>query len=83
MDSPFAAAASLEIHTFDLVGGTIHGLGSAVRGSEGTFVVLGATGRFSGITGSYVSRLGARELGGNGTAEFHFKLSGAEVTHGL
>ena len=29
LDSPFAAASSLEIHTFDLPDGTLHGLGTA------------------------------------------------------
>src|SRR5262249_24734931 len=57
LGSPFAAASSLEIHTFDLGDGTIHGLGSAARGSDGTFVVLGGTGTYSGATGSYLARL--------------------------
>jgi hypothetical protein len=83
LDSPFAAASSLEIHTFDLAGGTVHGLGSAVRGADGHFVVLGGTGKYAGATGSYVARGLPRELGGNGTAEFHLTLAGLEVGHGL
>ena len=83
LDSPFAAASSLEIHTFDLNGGTIHGLGSAVRGTDGQFVVLGGTGRYVGATGTYLARQLPRELGGNGTAEFHLTLAGMEVGHGL
>src|SRR5262245_21604457 len=79
LDSPFAAASSLEIHTFDLEDGTIHGLGSAARGSDGTFVVLGGTGRYTGATGSYLARLFPRELGGNGAAEFHLTLEGLEA----
>ena len=48
-DSPFAAgASSLEIHTFALKDGTIHGLGTAARGAEGHFVILGGTGRYAG-----------------------------------
>ena len=75
--SPFAAAASsLEIHTFTLKGGTIHGLGTVARGAEGHFVILGGTGRYSGARGSYVARQGSRELGGNGTAEFLLTLAG-------
>src|SRR5262245_59330736 len=83
LDSPFAAASSLEIHTFDLGDGTIHGLGSAVRGADGHFVILGGTGRYSGATGSYLARQLPRELGGNGTAEFHLTLAGLEVGHGV
>jgi len=74
--SPFATGgSSLEIHTFTLKDGTIHGLGAVARGSEGHFVILGGTGRYSGATGSYVARQNARELGGNGTATFHMTLA--------
>ena len=75
LDSPFAHASSLEIHTFHLDEGTIHGLGTAARGAEGHFVVLGGTGRYAGVSGSYVARMHPRELGGNGTAEFHLTLA--------
>jgi len=74
--SPFAAgSSSLEVHTFHLDGGTIHGLGAVTRGADGHFVVLGGTGRYAGVTGSYVARIGARELGGNGTATFDLTLA--------
>lgn len=76
-DSPFAAGlSSLEIHTFTLDGGTIHGLGAVTRGAEGHFAILGGTGRYAGAQGSYVARQSSRELGGNGTAEFHLTLAG-------
>lgn len=78
-DSPFAAGvSSLEIHTFALKDGTIQGLGSVARraGAEGHFVILGGTGRYAGAHGSYVARQNARDLGGNGTAEFHLTLAG-------
>ncbi len=75
-DSPFAAgAASLEIHTFTLKGGTLHGLGAVARGAEGHFVILGGTGHYAGATGSYTARQNARELGGNGTAIFNITLA--------
>jgi hypothetical protein len=75
-ESPFAAAASsLEIHAFNLDDGTIHGLGTATRGAEGHFVVLGGTGRYAGARGTYVARQGSRELGGDGTAEFELDLT--------
>ena len=74
--SPFAAgASSLEIHTFTLKNGTIHGLGAVARGAEGHFVILGGTGHYAGATGSYTARQNARELGGNGTATFHITLA--------
>jgi len=76
-DSPFAAvASSLEIHTFTLEEGTLHGLGAATRGSDATFLILGGTGRYAGAQGSYVARQATRGLGGNGTAEFHLTLAG-------
>ena len=75
-DTPFTAgASSLEIHTFTLEDGTIHGLGAVARGAEGHFVILGGTGHYAGATGSYIARQNARELGGNGTATFHITLA--------
>jgi hypothetical protein len=78
LDSPFAPglAASLELHTFTLRDGTIHGLGVATRGAEGHFAVLGGTGRYAGARGSYVAHQRPRELGGDGTAEFNLTLAG-------
>jgi len=76
LDSPFAGASSLELHTFNLADGTIHGLGSAARGAEGHFAILGGTGRYTGARGSYVANLHLREHGGNGTATFHLTLAG-------
>ena len=46
-------ASSLEIHTFALNDGTIHGSASAARGADGHFVILGGTGRYAGAPGSY------------------------------
>jgi hypothetical protein len=83
LDSPFAGASSIEIHSFNLADGTIHGLGSAARGADGHFVILGGTGRFAGATGSYLARRLPRELGGDGTAEFHLTLAAPEVSNGL
>lgn len=75
-DSPFTPAVStLEIHTFHLEDGTIHGLGSALAGAAGHFVILGGTGRYTGASGGYVALQRQRELGGNGTAEFHLQLA--------
>jgi hypothetical protein len=83
-ESPFAAVvSSLEIHTFTLGDGTIHGIGSAVRGADGQFLILGGTGRYSGIQGGYLARQGTRELGGNGTAEFRLTLTRREGWHGV
>src|SRR5262249_54629007 len=82
--SPFAAAASsLEIHTFALKHGTIHGLGLSPRGDEGHFVILGGTGRYAGAVGTYVAHQRQRELGGDGTAEFHLTLANREVANGV
>jgi hypothetical protein len=76
LDSPFAAGlGSLEIHTFHLGDGTLHGLGASAPGAEGQFVILGGTGRFAGARGGYVATQRHREAGGNGTADFHLKLA--------
>ena len=76
LDSPFAAGlGSLEIHTFHLANGTLHGLGAAAPGAEGQFVILGGTGSFAGAKGGYVARQRHREAGGDGTADFHLQLA--------
>jgi hypothetical protein len=76
LDSPFAAGlGSLEVHTFHLGDGTLHGLGAAAPGAEGQFVILGGTGSFAGAKGGYVARQRHREAGGDGTADFHLQLA--------
>jgi hypothetical protein len=75
VDSPFAQrGGSLELHTFTLDGGSIHGLGTAAAGAEAEFAVIGGTGRYSGVHGSYIARAEPRELGGTGAAEYTFTL---------
>ena len=69
------SVSRLEIHTFHLEDGTIHGLGTALRGTAGSFTILGGTGRYAGVSGSYVATQRQREHGGNGTADFHLKLA--------
>lgn len=78
LNSPFgpgpAAAAGLELHTFNLDDGTILGLGSH-WGEEGLYAVVGGTGRYAGAKGSYVARQRPHELGGDGTADFVLTLA--------
>ncbi len=78
VDSPFGAspfsAANLEMHTLNLEGGTIIGMGSASAG-ENQYAIVGGTGRFLGARGSYVARQRPWELGGDGTAEFVITLT--------
>lgn len=65
--------ADLELHTFDLGDGMLVGMGSSQAG-EGTFAIIGGTGRFAGARGAYVARQGHREVGGDGGAEFAFTI---------
>jgi hypothetical protein len=62
-----------ETHTFKLHDGSIFGTGIA-GGLDGSFAVLGGTGRYAGVQGTYTARQGHAELGGDGTAEFVFDL---------
>jgi hypothetical protein len=79
VNSPFGigplAAASLEMHTFNLADGTISGMGTALAG-ESVFAIIGGTGRYLGARGSYVAHQQPVELGGDGTARFHLTLIG-------
>lgn len=75
VDSPFAElGGSLELQTFTLNGGSIHGLGHTVAGETAEFAVIGGTGRYAGMHGTYLARTEPRELGGVGAAEFTFTL---------
>lgn len=75
-DSPFSASesASIELHTFRLGEDVIFGMGSA-SDAGGTFAVVGGSGRFSGVRGSYTAEQSAYETGGDGTARFDFTLT--------
>jgi hypothetical protein len=76
--------ATLETHTFNLVGGSIIGTGTARAGldAEDVFAIVGGTGRFVGARGSYVARQQPQEFGGDGTAEFTFTVITEEVFNG-
>jgi len=69
------AAGALQLHTFELEGGTLLGMGAASAG-EGTFAVIGGTGRYRGATGSYTLRLSEDGSGRHASAEFNFHLAG-------
>jgi hypothetical protein len=69
-----AETERLELHTFRLRDGTI--VGSGTSGPlAGEFAILGGTGRYAGARGTYRVRHDRRELGGDGTAEFHLTLT--------
>ena len=69
------AFAQQETHTFRLSGGTILGMGTNTIDGESVFAIVGGTGRFSGVTGSYVGRQSPLDVGGDGTAEFTFTFN--------
>ena len=70
--------AAFHLHTFELAEGTILGIG-ANRLDEGSYAIVGGTGRYAGATGTYTARQFLRELGGNGTAEFTLNLNAWEA----
>jgi hypothetical protein len=72
------ADGSVEVHTFVLPHGTIVGMGTAVFG-DAVFAIVGGTGKYHALTGSYVANQRLREQGGNGTAEFILTLHGLEA----
>jgi hypothetical protein len=67
-------AAHFQLHTFELPGGTLLGAGGGSL-REAVYAVVGGTGRYAGVSGSYVARQSPRESGGDGTAEFTFTLT--------
>jgi hypothetical protein len=76
--SPFGtspvAAANVEMHTLNLVDGSIVAMGSASAG-ENIYAIVGGTGKYAGASGSYVARQRPIELGGDGTADFVVTLT--------
>jgi hypothetical protein len=64
----------LQLQTFDLVDGTIVGVGSSGM-HENPFAIVGGTGSYAGVSGTYVARQSPREVGGDGTAEFTLTLT--------
>jgi hypothetical protein len=78
VDAPFGAgplaASFVEHHTLNLGDGTLVGMGTS-QGDDGTFAIVGGTGRYAGARGSYVARQLPLELGGDGTAELVVTLT--------
>lgn len=72
---------SLELHSFNLTDGTIAGMGST-RPGTGAFAIVGGTGRYAGISGSYTGWQRPLEIGGDGTAEFTLTIKAEVVEHG-
>ena len=46
---------------------------------EGSYAIVGGTGRYAGASGTYTARQSLRELGGDGTAEFTLNLTALEA----
>lgn len=88
LESPSRAGpdgvASLELHTFNLPGGSIIGTGTAraALDADDVFAIVGGTGEYVGARGSYVARQQPQELGGDGTARFTLTLITEEVFGG-
>lgn len=66
------SAVQQETHTFRLTDGTIVGMGTNLLDGESTYAIVGGTGRFAGVTGSYIGTQSPLDVGGDGTAEFTF-----------
>ncbi|MGH9278259.1 MAG: hypothetical protein ACRD12_09140, partial [Acidimicrobiales bacterium] len=76
--------ATLELHTFNLDGGSIIGTGTARAALDATdtFAIVGGTGRYVGARGSYTAVQQPHELGGDGTATFTLTLITEEALDG-
>jgi hypothetical protein len=72
-----AEDACVEQHTFELADGTIVGMGVCTWGAS-SFAVVGGTGAYSGVRGTYTAVQSPVELGGDGSAEFVFRLAQGE-----
>lgn len=69
--------SSIEQHTFVLPDGSIMGSGTTKPGleTEDEFAIVGGTGSYAGVRGTYVLSQSHQELGGDGTASVRFSFS--------
>jgi hypothetical protein len=73
---PVRAASNIEFQTFTLPGGTLFGIGAAPAGAgESVHAILGGTGRFAGVRGSYVERPTSSGTASPGVVEFVVTLT--------
>ena len=63
-----------QLHEFQLADGTLLGMGAGAL-EEGVFAIVGGTGRYHGVAGSYTARQRPREVGGDGTADFELTIT--------
>ncbi|MFI5042452.1 MAG: hypothetical protein ACHQNA_11510, partial [Acidimicrobiales bacterium] len=79
-----ADVTSVQEHTFTLADGTIHGRGVTVADLEvaNPFAIVGGTGRYAGLRGSYTAIQRFLSLGGDGTAQFVLTTSAEGSNHG-
>jgi hypothetical protein len=77
--------ASLEHHTFNLPDGSIMGTGTTKPGldTEDEFAIVGGTGRFAGVRGTYLVQQSYQEFGGDGTATFTFRIMTEADSYGI
>ena len=73
-NGPFASAQQ-ETHTFHLADGTIVGMGTSLREREAVYAIVGGTGRYAGVSGTYVATQSPLEIGGDGSAKFIFTFN--------
>lgn len=75
--TPFQKTAfnrdSVQHHVFTLANGEIYGIGTTVD-DDGDFAVLGGTGAYANVIGTYHAKITDRRRGGAQTAMFSFQL---------
>jgi hypothetical protein len=65
---------TVEMHTINLAGGSIIGMGSGT-GAKRTFAIVGGTGQYTGARGSYVVEQDIYGFGGTGAAKLSLTIA--------
>jgi len=71
------AAPTIEFQTLTLRGGSIFGIGAAAlhAGAEQSYAIVGGTGEFSGVRGTYTARTTSGDLESDPTLQFTLTLT--------
>ena len=74
-----SATGSMQTHTFVLEQGSLHGSGVLSHEGEGTFAIVGGTGSYQGVSGSYTVQQDLDDFAATATYSFNLLPGKAQL----